>query len=65
MFCYLCNTPANVMNLMYVLQDFIIWGDLRNLVLFVQFKNREKEQWRSVTFTPAILLKVTLLHGFF
>ena len=53
------------MNLMYVLQDFIIWGDLRNLVLFVQFKKREKEQWRSVTFTPAILLKVTLLHGFF
>ena len=28
-------------------------------------KKREKRSWRSVTFKPATLLKVTLLHGFF
>ena len=33
-----------------------IYGQLRNLVLFVKIKKRE---------TPATLLKVTLLYGFF
>ena len=37
----------------------------RNLVPFVKFKEWEKQPWRSVTFRPAILLKVTLLHGCF
>ena len=32
---------------------------LRDLVSFVQFKKREKQPWRSVTFR---LLKVALLH---
>ena len=40
-------------------------GALRDLVLFVQFKNREKHPWRSVNFKPATLLKLTLLHGCF
>ena len=35
---------------------------LRDLVLFVQFKEREIHTWRG---EPATLLKVTLLHGFF
>ena len=46
--------------------DIKIRGTLRDLVLFVQFKKREKYPWRSVTFSKvAILLKVTLLHGCF
>ena len=28
-----------------------IWGALRDLVLFVQFKKREKHPWRSVNFS--------------
>ena len=28
-----------------------IWDALRNLVLFVQFKKREKHRWMSVTFS--------------
>ena len=36
---------------------------LRDLVPLVQFKKREKHPWRSVHFKPAILLKLTLLHG--
>ena len=42
---------------------------LRNLVLSVQFKKREKQPWMSVTvslsyrFYLTTLLKVTLLHG--
>ena len=37
---------------------------LRDFVPFVQFKKREKQPWRSVTFRlqPATLPKVTLLH---
>ena len=38
-----------------------IFGALRDLVPFAQFKKREKLPWRSVTF----LLKVTLLYGCF
>ena len=44
------------------------YGALRDLVPFVQFKKREKHQWRSVTFSrlkPATLLKVTFFHGCF
>ena len=37
----------------------------RALVPFVQLKKREKHPWRSVTFKPATLLKVTLLHWCF
>ena len=33
---------------------------LRNLVLFAQFKKREKHPWKNVT-----LLKVTLLREYF
>ena len=40
----------------------IIYGALRDLVPFVQFKKREKYLWRSVTFS---LLKITLLHECF
>ena len=43
-----------------------ICDTLSNLVLFVQFKKREKHPWKSITFSqPATLLKVTLLHGCF
>ena len=43
---------------------------LRDLVPFVQFKNREKYLWSSVNFSkvagqPATLRKLTLLHGCF
>ena len=38
---------------------------LRDLVPFAQFKKREKHPWRSVTFKPATLLKLALLHGCF
>ena len=39
---------------------------LRDLVAFVQFKKREKQPWRSVTYSkPATLLKVILLQGCF
>ena len=38
---------------------------LRDLVPFVQVKKREKHPWRSVTFKPTTLLKVTPLHGCF
>ena len=41
---------------------------MRDLIPLVQFKNRKKHPWRSVTFSkvaePA-LLKVALLHGCF
>ena len=41
-------------------------GALRDLVQFVQFKKREKDPWRSVTFSQsATLVKATLLHGCF
>ena len=40
-------------------------GALRDLVPFVQFKKREKNPWRSVTFSKVAGLKVTLLHGCF
>ena len=44
---------------------------LRDLVLFVQFKKREKHQWRIVSFSKfacfslLTLLKLILLHGCF
>ena len=39
---------------------------LYDLVPFVQFKKREKHQWRSVTFSKgAKVTKVTLLHWVF
>ena len=44
---------------------------MRDLVLFVQFKKREKDPWKSVTFSkfadfyPVILPRVTLLRGCF
>ena len=44
----------------------LIWGELRDLVAFVQFKKREKHRWRSINFSKvAALLKLTLLHGCF
>ena len=41
------------------------WDALRELVPLVQFKQREKQPWRSVNFKPATLLKLTLLHECF
>ena len=41
------------------------WDALRNFVLFVQVKKREKHPWNSVTFCKVAGLKVTLLHGCF
>ena len=44
---------------------------LCDLVTFLKFKKREKDPWRSVTFSkfaglkPTTLLKVTLLNGQF
>ena len=38
---------------------------LRDLVLFVQLKKREKHSWRSVTFSKVAGLKVTLHHECF
>ena len=39
---------------------------LRDLVVFVQFKKREKRPWRSVNFNKdAGFSKLTLLHGYF
>ena len=35
----------------YANLNLIIWYVLGNLVPFVQFKNREKYPWRSVTFS--------------
>ena len=54
-----------------ILKCIQICGALCNLVPFVQFKEREKQPWRSVNFSkvagfkPANLLKLTLLHGCF
>ena len=44
---------------------WLIWDALRDLVPIEQFKKREKHPWRSATFKPANLLKVTLPHGSF
>ena len=41
----------------------VICGALRDLVPVMQFWKREKHPWRSVTFKPATLTKITLLHG--
>ena len=35
----------------YFLEDLLICGALRDLVLFVKFKKREKHPWRSVNFS--------------
>ena len=40
-----------------------ICGALRDLVTFVQFKKREKQQWRSVSFSKACLS--TIFSRFF
>ena len=42
-----------------------IYDALRDLVPFMQIKKHEKHTWRSVTFKPATLVKVTLFHGCF
>ena len=42
-----------------------IYDALRDLVPFMQIKKHEKHTWRSVTFKPATLVKVTLFHGYF
>ena len=33
-----------------IVSKFNIWDVLRDLVLFVQFKKREKDPWRSADF---------------
>ena len=45
----------------------LIYGALRDLVPFVQYKKREKHPWRMVNFSKITktLLKLTLLHGCF
>ena len=40
-------------------------GALRDLLPFVQFKEREKHPWRSVNFRKVAGLNLTLLHGCF
>ena len=45
---------------MHILRDA-----LRCLVPFVPFQKREKQAWRSVTFSKVAGLKVRLLHGCF
>ena len=44
-----------------------MFGALRDLVPFVQFKKREKHPWKSVTFSKVagFSLKVALLHWCF
>ena len=37
--------------LIVLLERFFIYGTLRDLVLFVQFKKREKRPWSSVDFS--------------
>ena len=65
--CHLCSIYSKSKYLRQFICDVI----LRDLVPFVQFKKREKHQWRSVSFSkvlgfqPATLLKVTLLHECF
>ena len=55
-------------NLHFFTYFILLWifelncGALRDLIPFVQFKNREKHPWRSVKFR---ILKSTLLHGRF
>ena len=50
-----------------LLHYFTICDTLRNFVSFVQFHQREKHPWRSVTFSivAGFKLKVTLLHSCF
>ena len=47
--------PNNV--LIITLAFIIVCDAMRDLVLFVQFKNREKHPWRSVTFSKGCRLK--------
>ena len=48
------------------MQQYQLKSDaLHNLVPFAQFKKREKHPWKSVTFKPATLQKVSFLHGCF
>ena len=39
---------------------FLIYDALRDLVLFVQFKKREKHPWRSVSFSKVAGLSLQL-----
>ena len=50
----------SILNLDRVIQ-ILICGALRDLVPSVQFKKREKHQWRSVTFSKV----AGFLHGCF
>ena len=45
--------PNNV--LIITLAFIIVCDAMRDLVLFVQFKKREKHPWRSVTFSNVLL----------
>ena len=40
-----------IMVIVFLLLQFNICGVLHDLVSFVQFKNREKHPWRSVSFS--------------
>ena len=61
---------ANISNL-FLIEFIFICGALRDLVPFVQFKKREEQPWKSANFskvagfTPATLLKLTILHECF
>ena len=55
-------------NANFFINYIFIYDPLRDLVPFVQFQEREKHLWRSVTFSkvePATSLKVQLFHGCF
>ena len=49
----------------YSVHAFYFCDALDDFVPFLQFKKREKHTWRSVTFKPAPLLKVTFFRGCF
>ena len=57
--------PATPTHLLKIAGQFSCCGALRDLLLFVQFKKRQKHPCRSVTFskvTFSTLLKVSLLY---
>ena len=59
------NNLENVANLVYVFTGLHNMRHFADLIPFVQFYKGKKHPWRSLTFKPAILLKVTLVHGCF
>ena len=65
-----CNVYKDIMKVLFYRFKYSC-DDLRDLVPFLHLKKREKHSWRSITFskavgwTPANLVKIALLHGYF